>query len=59
MRPLFFKLTLWNDPQKGAKRPAEWGACNGANRYASWRRGKAKGAKGSVVEITKQNSSFL
>jgi len=23
MRPLFFKLTLWNDPQKGAKRPAE------------------------------------
>ena len=23
MRPGFFKLTLWNDPQKGAKRPAE------------------------------------
>jgi hypothetical protein len=32
MRPVFFKLTLWNDPQKGAKRPAEWGACHGANR---------------------------
>ena len=34
MRPVFFKLTLWNDPQKGAKRPAEWGACHGANRYS-------------------------
>ena len=33
MRPVFFKLTLWNDPQKGAKRPAEWGACHGANRF--------------------------
>ena len=33
MRPVFFKLTLWNDPQKGAKRPAEWGACHGANRH--------------------------
>jgi hypothetical protein len=32
MRPVFFKLTLWNDPQKGAKRPAEWGACRAANR---------------------------
>ena len=32
MRPVFFKLSLWNDPQKGAKRPAEWGACHGANR---------------------------
>ena len=35
MRPGFFKLTLWNDPQKGAKRPAEWGACHGANRACS------------------------
>ena len=33
MRPVFFKVTLWNDPQKGAKRPAEWGACRAANRY--------------------------
>lgn len=32
MRPVFFELTLWNDPQKGAKRPAEWDACRAANR---------------------------
>ena len=50
MRPLFFKLTLWNDPQKGAKRPAEWGACHGANRqgarvggYAAWLAGGWRG----------------
>ena len=35
MRPVFFKVTLWNDPQKGAKRPAEWGACHGANRLVA------------------------
>ena len=32
MRPVFFKLTLWSDPQEWDVRPAEWGACRGANR---------------------------
>ena len=49
MRPVFFKLTLWNDPQKGAKRPAEWGACHGANRHAHGSQRAASVAEGALA----------
>ena len=47
MRPVFFELTLWNDPQKGAKRPAEWDACRAANRDRQTDRQKERRARGA------------
>jgi hypothetical protein len=50
MRPVFFKLTLWNDPQKGAKRPAEWGACRAANREGHQRTDRAERSRPTTAE---------
>ena len=61
MRPVFFKLTLWNDPQKGAKRPAEWGACHGANREvrAGWMWGAGSFLRKYGVVFTRPDGPYI